>query len=618
MIATPGDLIGGRYALDELLGVGGTGSVFAADDTRTGERVAVKLLHPHLCADAASRDAFLREAERASRLAHPNIAKVRGAGLHDAAGVVQPWIAMDLATGPTLRERVRDGGPLTPAEAGAVLDGVLAGLGHAHQAGIVHRDLTPQNVVLVGAAAGAPLTAAMVRIIDFGLADATGHSTVGHDVLLATTPGGDGGGVGVSGGVVGSAAFMSPEQATGKPVRVGSDLYQVGCVLYFVLTGQEPFPRSSATLTMQAHVSAPPPVPSALAPAARRLDRIVTRAMTKVPARRFRDAAEFREALAASAAVAPAVVAPAVPPAVVAHAMAAQAVAGPDQDETDPLAADRTSTGATRIRAGDPVRRGTLAYLTDPEPVAAVPATGRVPGNGPAVLGGVAVVALVVVVLVAAALAGSSASPGAGPDAAPAPGPSATSAVPATTPPLTPTPTPTPTVTPSALPATPTPVPASVPALHGTLADAEQALLAAGFRVGTITREDSAERAETVLQQRPAPGAQVVAGAVVDLTVASGRNAVPQVAGMSLGTATAVLETAGFLVAPQPSVVPADRTVTGSDPPAGTVLRVGVTISLVVQSPPTPDPTPIAHPATEGQIRLGGSLGRAQNRIAYG
>lgn len=283
-------LVGGRYLLGELLGTGGTGSVFAAaDQGEGGAPVAVKLLHPHLCADAASRAAFLREAEHAIALRHRNIVRVHAAGLHDAAGITMPWIALDLLHGPTLRDHVEHTGPLPVGDAIAVGIGILDGLEAAHAAGIVHRDISPHNVILhhpgTPLTAGAVLSAGMVRIVDFGLADLTGRTTLGSDVLLAgpadaADPAAQ---PAAARGVVGNAAFMSPEQAQGRPVRSVSDLYQVGAVLHYALTGQPPFPRATTAQVLDAHIAAPPPVPSALAPAARPLDRIVTRALAKTP-----------------------------------------------------------------------------------------------------------------------------------------------------------------------------------------------------------------------------------------------------------------------------------------------------------------------------------------------
>lgn len=284
----PGDLLGGRFRLGDLLGVGGSASVFEAvdvDDPASGP-VAVKLLHPHLCDSPEARADFLREAEVARTVRHENLTRVHAAGVHEAAGVWTPWLAVELVAGGSVAERVRERGPLDVLESVAVTRGVLAALGALHAAGYVHRDVTPGNVLLAGPRSAAPvggvLTAADVRLADFGTADASGR------VALARA----------GGGVVGTAAFISPEQAAGLPVRAAADLYQAGALLYFMLTGQPPFPRATPAQVVDAHLSAPPPVPSALARDARPLDRIVTRAMTKTPARRFRDAEEFSVALA--------------------------------------------------------------------------------------------------------------------------------------------------------------------------------------------------------------------------------------------------------------------------------------------------------------------------------
>lgn len=541
-------LIAGRYALGELLGVGGSASVFAADDLETGSRVAIKLLHPHLCADDATRAAFLAEAERAARLRDPHIVRVRGAGLHEAGGVVMPWIALDLANGPTLREHVEASGPLPVRDAVAVARGILAGLAVAHAEGIVHRDLSPQNIVLDDrtASQGDGIDPAAVRILDFGLADLTGRATVGGDILLAQE----------GGNVIGNAHYMSPEQAQGLPVRAASDLYQVGAVLYYAATGSAPFPRPTTRQVLEAQVSAPPPVPSALVPSARPLDRIVTRAMTKTPARRFRDAAEFDAALADAAAALTTAGTP-----VVADA--------PDAD---------AATAVTRLLPEQ--RTGSLDYLS-PVPTASDAPHPR--GRG----GGIAAAATAVAVVVGLGIwAGMSAA-----TSAPQPSPSASVEVLPT--PLDETPSATPTPTPTASDPAPSPTPTVVtvaaPTLFGQLADAERALAAVGLVLGRVTRAESPEAADRVLSQNPVPGTALAPGAAVDVTVASGYNTVPPVAGSDAATAAAMLESAGFTVAGRPADPRA--VVAGTQPGSGAVVRVGVAVTLRIVDTPTSGPT---------------------------
>ncbi|MFG6446476.1 serine/threonine protein kinase [Microbacterium sp. P07] len=669
---TSGELIGGRFALGELLGVGGTGSVFAAVDysfdeaaavppssgsTETGaepapelggavdgtgsrraareaarvpgpstssgtgsagtgaagvpREVAVKLLHPHLCADEASRDAFLREAAHAMSLSHRNVVRVHAAGLHDAAGVIMPWIALDLLQGPTLREWVDSVGRLSPADAAAVADGMLDGLAAAHAAGIVHRDISPQNVILHGVQdrqRGEALTPEMVRIVDFGLADVTGRSTLGSDVLLARRPdasagsatgvGGLATGVGGSAtgssdsaneGVVGNAAFMSPEQAQGRPVRAVSDLYQAGAVLYFALTGRAPFPRETTEQVLQAHVSAPPPVPSALNPAARPFDRVVTRAMAKTPAHRFRDAEEFRAAVRDVW------------------------TAGGASDASGKVDArgDIDLPGAVGVGDGpgaDPATRmipwasgEPLGYLS---PALAEPATnaGSSRANGGMAAG---VAGFIILALAGWAVVAAAAAPGA-PLAAdtttspPVPSVSASAS-------STPTPSFTPTVAASVPPVVPpTVTDAAVPALRGSLAEADAALRAAGLTLGTVTRVESADALDRVLAQNPAAGERVQLASTVNLTVASGSNVVPQVIGMSQASAIALMQSAGFVPTPDRAGASPDATVTATQPAAGTVLRVGVTLTLVIAvpspTPPSPVPTtPAATPPAESR-----------------
>lgn len=551
---TSGELIGGRYALGELLGVGGSASVYAAHDLQAAagepEWVALKILHPHLCADQAQRAAFLREAERAAGLHHHNLVTVRGAGLHDAAGVLMPWIAMDLVAGPTLRDHVLQSGPLSTAQTAALAEGILSGLAVAHAAGLVHRDISPQNLVFP--ASDGPLDPGSVRLLDFGLADASGRTTVGSDVLLAAAEGG---------GIIGNANYMSPEQARGLPVRTPSDLYQVGAVLYFALTGRPPFPRRTSAEVLEAHAAAPPPAPSALVPAARPFDRIITHALTKTPARRFRDATQFREAVEAALLT----LEPAVPD--------SDASAEASEHPMSPALVASERTSVTRVLS--PARGGYGVPAPPPEPLA--------PDRPSTSLGFLAVIGAIVVVATAgvwASLAGATSAP---PEADPVP---TTQATPTGEPSLVPEP-----VAPQASPST-TVQAVSVPQLSGFLADAEAALRAAGLTLGEVTRVDSPWVAETVLRHDPAAGQLVEPGASVAVTVASGYNAVPDVAGLDVTAGRSRLEAAGFSVSSGDAA--ADAVIVATRPASGVVVSVGTEVVLRTQprSTATPTPTP--------------------------
>lgn len=556
-----------RYVLGELLGVGGSASVFLAHDARPepGEPavVALKLLHPHLAHEESVRQAFLREAQRAATLADPHIPRIRGAGVVDVGGMMQPWIALDIVAGPTLRERVRESGPLPPTDAAAVVTGILTALSAAHAAGVVHRDLSPQNIMLA-VIEGEPVTESCVRVLDFGLADITGHTTVGRDILLADAGGSVGGG-----GIVGNAQYMSPEQAQGRPVRAPSDLYQAGALLYFALTGKPPFPRGTVADVLEAHVSAPPPVPSALVPAARPFDRIVTRAMTKTPARRFRDAAEFRDALA--------------------DAVRAAAPTPESDDATEDGAEESAALAAgdehdaTRVtRVLSPARGG----LGVPAALAG-PADPSVPARyapSPASSGAVAIVVTAVILVGAGMWAGLSGA--ARTTGEPSFSPTAETAPQAPEPAVAADPTPL---------NTPAPVVETVlvPTLTGTLAEAERMLQDAGLSLGEVTRVETPWAADTVLRHEPQAGASVPRGSAVAVTVASGQNLVPSISGLEVATARLRLREAGFTLAARDSVVGA--TVSEQTPAAGTVAPVGseIVVTLTARTP-TPAPTPTA------------------------
>jgi serine/threonine-protein kinase len=548
-----------------VIGVGASASVYEAEDVAAASgplrRVALKILHPHLAGVPAVREAFLREAARARDLRHPNIVGVLDCGLQDAGGVELAWIALDLVEGISLAEWVAQRGRMTVPEAVAVATGTLAALGEAHRLGIVHRDVNPRNIMLASAPPDEPVAAHQVRVLDFGLADTVGGTTLGGDVLLAD-------GRTTAASVVGSVHYMSPEQAQGLPIRSAGDLYQVGAVLYFLVTGQPPYPRDKLENVLAAQVSAPPPVPSALVPSARPLDRVVTRAMAKDPARRPVDTYAFAEALRG--------------------ALSSLALAGNGYQPTLVMAAAPArpaTTGDGGSRTTRPPATGTEWPGTAPAPATSAGARPPLPSAGPArsPATGIAItgIAIVAVLAVGSAVASSPTTAALPPSASP----SASATV-------TPTPAPSPSPSPSS------PALVTVPPLSGTLADARAELKKLGLRVGPITRVLSPEAADQVLEQSPDAGLQVAWGTRVRVKVASGSNLVPNVADLPYGDAVSALRAAGF--ACTDTELPS-ATIAGTVPAAGVEVAVGSIVSLSWSAPTsgptlpasgTPDPSP--------------------------
>jgi serine/threonine-protein kinase len=270
-MVTRTQVLGGRYVLGEVLGTGGMATVWRATDEVLGREVAVKVLSPQFAADAGFVARFEREARHAARLSHPRLVTVFDCGIDNGTA----FIVMELVAGRTLRQVLDEAGILPPAEATGIAAAVCEGLEVAHASGLVHRDIKPANVVVSGGE---------VKVLDFGIARAEG--TAG---LTRTQT------------VLGTAAYLSPEQASGRPAGPQSDLYSLGCVLFEMLTGEPPFTADSAVGLAYRHVHDDPGPPSARRPGVPgQLDGITAWLLAKDAAARPPSAAAARAGLLAA------------------------------------------------------------------------------------------------------------------------------------------------------------------------------------------------------------------------------------------------------------------------------------------------------------------------------
>jgi eukaryotic-like serine/threonine-protein kinase len=265
------NVLGGRYALLDVLGTGGMATVWRARDEVLGREVAVKVLNPQHAADAAFRTRFEREARHVASLSHPRLVTVFDSGVDETT----PFIVMELVAGRTLRQVLDEAGSLPADDAIAIAVGVCEALDAAHAAGLVHRDIKPANIALSGGE---------VKVLDFGIARLEGP----------------GGGTRTQ-AVLGTAAYLSPEQALGLPVGPQADLYALGCVLFEMLTGAPPFTADSEVGVAYRQVHDDPGPPSARRPGLpAQLDWITTRLLAKHPADRPPGAAAARAGLLAA------------------------------------------------------------------------------------------------------------------------------------------------------------------------------------------------------------------------------------------------------------------------------------------------------------------------------
>src|SRR5512145_1849502 len=286
--------IGDRYELGELLGRGGMAEVRKGNDVRLGRIVAVKRLRTDLASDPTFQARFRREAQSSASLNHPSIVAVYDTGEEmstDGTDVPQPYIVMEYVAGRTLRDILREGRKILPERALEITSGVLSALDYSHRAGIVHRDIKPANVMLT--------PPGDVKVMDFGIARAVADAS---STMTQTAA------------VVGTAQYLSPEQARGETVDSRSDIYSTGCLLYELLTGRPPFVGESPVSVAYQHVREEPLPPSAVDPdVPASADSIAMKALTKDRQARYQTADEMRADIAAALSGRP-VAAPLPPP----------------------------------------------------------------------------------------------------------------------------------------------------------------------------------------------------------------------------------------------------------------------------------------------------------------
>lgn len=276
-------ILGGRYEVGDLIGRGGMAQVHLGYDTRLSRTVAIKVLRSDLASDPTFLARFRREAQSAAALNHPAIVAVYDTGEEkvlttNGRAVALPYIVMEYVKGRTVSKLLKNGQALPINEAVQITVGVLSALEYSHYEGIVHRDIKPGNIMIT--------QDGKVKVMDFGIARAVADSSA---TMTSTNS------------VVGTAQYLSPEQARGEVVDARSDLYSTGCLLYELLTGKPPFQGDSAVAVAYQHVSATPKPPSAVAPdVPDAIDRVVMKSLAKKRDERYQTAAQMRNDLLAA------------------------------------------------------------------------------------------------------------------------------------------------------------------------------------------------------------------------------------------------------------------------------------------------------------------------------
>ena len=598
------NLLGGRYEVGDLLGRGGMAEVHRGYDTRLGRPVAIKMLRSELARDNTFLSRFRREAQAAAGLNHSSIVAVydHGEDVAVEAGGAQvkvPYIVMEFVDGRTLRDVITERGSLPPAEALRMTEGVLDALSYSHRGGIVHRDIKPANV-MIGVDGS-------IKVMDFGIARAMADANA---TMTQTSA------------VIGTAQYLSPEQAQGQSVDERSDLYSTGCMLYELLTGRPPFLGDSAVSIAYQHVGEQPLPPSRLIEGiSEDLDAVVLHSLAKQREARYQSAAEFRADLQAVRLGRPISDAARGSAAALAGAAAAGAVVAGAATEALPA----LGGGETMAYAGD--------GLPPVDPVAG-PGTETIPGaEEPEKKRNPAMIVLLVLAVLAAlgaltwglltALGEEEAPQVAVPPVVGLPEPTAlariaqanlvaesTTAASDTIPEgevISQNPEDgtqvdegsTVSITVSAGPSAIT-----VPDLRGrTVAEARAQLTDLGLELGEVEEVNDPETPkDQIIDSNPASGTGVAPGSTINVRVATGEVAVPNVVGRSQSDAQRLLADANLQVETefQQTNSVAEGQVISQDPKDGT-LEIGGTVKIVVaqKEPPvvtpttvTPTPTP--------------------------
>ncbi|MEU1189262.1 Stk1 family PASTA domain-containing Ser/Thr kinase [Streptomyces sp. NPDC005859] len=496
--------LGGRYELGHVLGRGGMAEVYLAHDTRLGRTVAVKTLRADLARDPSFQARFRREAQSAASLNHPAIVAVYDTGEDYIDGVSIPYIVMEYVDGSTLRELLHSGRKLLPERTLEMTIGILQALEYSHRAGIVHRDIKPANVMLT--------RNGQVKVMDFGIARAMGDSGM---TMTQTSA------------VIGTAQYLSPEQAKGEQVDARSDLYSSGCLLYELLTVRPPFVGDSPVAVAYQHVREEPQPPSVFDPEITpEMDAIVLKALVKDPNYRYQSADEMRLDIEACLDGQPV-------GATAAMGSVGYGGYGDDQATTAMRSAD---AGATSMLPPMNPDDGGYGYDDRPD------RRRQKKSNTSTIL----LVVAAVLVLVGAVLIGKWVfSGGVNNDTVP------------------------------------------VPSLLGqTQADAQKQLTNSDLKLGTVTQKACEDQPKgKICDQDPDPATKVDKDSTVNLVVSTGapKVAVPNVIDKDVETATKQLEDKGFEVQTKQTESSQEAgTVLSQDPDPATELEKGSTVTLEV------------------------------------